>query len=213
MTAAARRTPTDFLLASALIVAPLLYLAADSMYAVRGWDDADAAGIHVLGAIAYAFVVVRIASWATGWLAASTLFAGIVGACGNVAYGFNTIHVSLGGVDLVDTHGVGALIKPLGLFCPAAFILAAFVLARTGQRIAAMLVGVAGIAWPIAHIANIGWLAVLVNLLLVIGLSPLAFKRIRQQQWDSAALNPHSPAAPDRRPLPQPHEPTTSDAT
>ena len=62
----------------------------------------NAAGIHVFGAIAYAFVLVRFASWATGWLAAATLFTGIAGACGNVAYGFNTIHVSLGAVDLVD---------------------------------------------------------------------------------------------------------------
>lgn len=177
MTVTNRRTPTDLLLTGALIVAPFLYLAADSMYAIRGWDDPSAAGFHVLGAIAYAFVLVRIASWTTGWLAATTLFAGIVGACGNVAYGFNTIHVSLGAVDLVDVNGVGTLIKPLGLFCPAAFILAAVALARIGQHIPALLVGSAGLAWPVAHIANIGWLAVLVNFLLVIGLTPLVFKR------------------------------------
>src|SRR3954452_5641612 len=91
-TATGRRTPTDLLLTSALVVAPLVYLAADTTYALRGWDDADAAGVHVLGAIAYAVVLVRFASWATGWLAAATLFAGVAGACGNVAYGFNTIH-------------------------------------------------------------------------------------------------------------------------
>ncbi len=173
-----RRTPTDLLLTCALVLAPLLYLSADTMYAVRGWDDADAAGVHVLAAIAYAFVLVRLASWATGWLAAATLFVGIVGACGNVAYGFNTIHVSLGAVDLVDTDGVGAMIKPLGLFCPAAFLLGAIVLARIGQRASAWLVGIAGVTWPVAHIANIGWLAILVNTLLVVGLVPLAFTRI-----------------------------------
>ncbi|MFZ1491532.1 MAG: hypothetical protein WAS51_16465 [Ilumatobacteraceae bacterium] len=172
-----RRTPTDLLLTGALVVAPLLYLTADAMYAVRGWDDADAAGVHVLGAIAYAFVLVRLASWATGWLAAATLFVGIVGACGNVAYGFNTIHVSLGAVDLVDTDGVGAIIKPLGLFCPAGFVLGAIVLARIGQRVPAWLVGVAGVAWPVAHIRNVGWLAILVNVCLVLGLVPLAFRR------------------------------------
>ena len=169
------RTPTDHLLTGALVIAPLVYLAADTMYAVRGWDDADAAGLQVLGAIAYAFVLVRLASWATGWLAAATLFAGIAGACGNVAYGFNTIHVSLGAVDLVDTSGVGAIIKPLGLLCPLSFLLGAIVLGRVGRRTSAALVGVAAAVWPIAHIGNIGWLAISANLLLAAGIIPLAF--------------------------------------
>ena len=167
-------SPTDRMLTVALVVAPLLYLVVDSLYAVRGWDDADAGGLHVLGAIAYAFVVVRLATWSTGWLAAATLFAGVVGAAGNAAYGFNTIQVSLGGVDLVDTSGPGAIIKPLGLFCPLAFLLCAVILGRLGRRTSALLVGVAALAWPVAHIGNVGWLAVVVNVLLVLGLVPLA---------------------------------------
>lgn len=167
---------TDRMLTASLIIAPLLYLAADSVYAAKGWDSADAGGLHVLGAIAYAFVLLRVVTWTTGWLQCATLFAGIVGACGNVAYGFNTIHVSLGGIDLVDTSGPGALIKPLGLFCPLAFVLAGVVLARAGARVPAVLVGVAGLAWPVAHIANIAWLAVAVNVLLVAGFVPLAIR-------------------------------------
>ena len=54
-------TPTDRLLTGALLVAPLLYLAADTTYATRGWDDAAGGVLHVLGAIAYGFVVLRIA--------------------------------------------------------------------------------------------------------------------------------------------------------
>ena len=175
LTPTAERTPTDLLLTGALVVAPIVYLLADSVYASRGWDDADAGGIHVLGAIAYAFVLLRVASWATGWLAASTLFVGVVGAAGNVAYGFNTIHVSLGGVDLVDTSGPGAIIKPLGLFFPLSLVLAAVVLKRVGARVAATLVLVASLAWPVAHIGNIAWLAVAVNVLLVLALVPLAW--------------------------------------
>src|SRR5688500_5440742 len=102
-----RRTPTDALLTGSLLVAPLLYLVVDTMYATRGWDDGDAGGMHVIGALAYGFVLVRLASWSRGWLAAATLLCGLVGAAGNVAYGFNTIHVSLGAVDLVDTSGPG----------------------------------------------------------------------------------------------------------
>jgi len=168
-----QRTPTDLLLTASLVVAPLLYLLVDSLYAARGWDDPDAGGLHVLGAIAYGFAVIRIASWARGWLAAATLFVGVVGAAGNAAYGFNTIHVSLGAVDLVDTSGPGAIIKPLGLFCPLAFLLCAVVLAGLARRWNAVLVGAAAVAWPVAHIGNIGWLAVVVNVLLVLGLVPL----------------------------------------
>jgi hypothetical protein len=170
-----RRTPTDLLLTGSLVVAPLLYLLVDSMYAARGWDDGDAGGLHVIGALAYAFVLVRLASWSRGWLSAATLLCGVVGAAGNVAYGFNTIHVSLGAVDLVDTSGPGAIIKPLGLFWPLALLLGAVVLGRLGRRWSAVLVGVAALAWPLAHIGNIGWLAVTVNALLVVGLVPLAW--------------------------------------
>ena len=56
-------TPTDRLLTGALLVAPLIYLAADTTYAARGWDDATGGVLHVLGAIAYGFVVLRVASW------------------------------------------------------------------------------------------------------------------------------------------------------
>jgi hypothetical protein len=174
-TAQSRRTPTDLLLTGSLVVAPLLYLLVDVLYATRGWDDGDAGGVHVLGALAYAFALVRLASWSRGWLAAALLLVGLIGAAGNVAYGFNTIHVSLGAVDLVDTSGPGALIKPLGLFFPLALLLTAVVLANPGHRSNAALVGLAAVAWPVAHIGNIAWLAVSVNLLLVLGLVPLAW--------------------------------------
>lgn len=172
----AQRTPTDLILTASLLVAPLLYLVVDVLYATRGWDDADAGAMHVLGAIAYGFVVIRVASWAQGWSAAATLLAGVVGAAGNAAYGFNTIHVSLGAVDLVDTSGPGAIIKPLGLFCPLAFLLCAVVLARLGRRWNAVLVGTAALLWPVAHIGNVGWLAVAVNVLLVLGFVSLIVK-------------------------------------
>jgi len=169
-------TPTDRLLTGSLLVAPVLYLVVDSLYAARGWDDADAGGLHVLAAIAYGFVLVRLASWSRGWLSAATLFTGLVGAAGNVGYGFNTIQVALGSADLVDATGPGAIIKPLGLFCPLAFLLAAVVVSRLGRRLDAGLVAVAAVLWPVAHIANIGWLAVSVNVLLVLGLVPLGLR-------------------------------------
>lgn len=170
-----RRTPTDLLLTGSLVVAPLVYLLADSLYAARGWDDADAGGVHVIGAVLCGFVLLRLASWARGWLAAAMVAAAVIGTAGNVAYGFNTINVSLGGVDLVDTSGPGAIIKPLGLVFPIALLLGAVILRRIGQMWTAALVGVAGIAWPVAHIGNLAWLAVTVNVVLVVALVPLAW--------------------------------------
>lgn len=166
-------TPTDRILAGSLVLAPLTYLLADSLYAARGWDDSTAAVFHVLGAIGYTFVflcVVVLLRDHPNWSAA-VLVTGMVGVAGNVAYGFNTIHVSLGGVDLVDADGAATLIKPLGLVFVLALLLTAIGLAVTGTapRWAALLIGVAAVAWPASHIPNIAWLAVLTQALLLVG--------------------------------------------
>jgi hypothetical protein len=172
-------TPTDRLLTGALLVAPLIYLAADSTYAARGWSDPAAGVLHVLGAIAYGFVVLRVASWLPreSWLGALILLTGVIGLAGNVAYGFDTIHLSLGDKQLVDQGGAANLIKPLGLFFPVSFALVAVALARLGHRWQGIVVLVAAIAWPVAHIGNIAVLAVLVNVALVVALGSLLWLR------------------------------------
>lgn len=174
-------TPTDRLLTAALIAAPLTYLAADSTYAARGWDDATGGVIHVLGAIAYGFLVLRIASWLprTSRLAAAVLLAGIIGMAGNVAYGFDTIHTSLGDTALVDRTGAANLIKPLGLFFPLSLALVGWALMTIGQRWQGIVVVVASIAWPIAHIGNVAGLAVLVNVALVVAFGTLLWAEDR----------------------------------
>ncbi|MDR7254664.1 hypothetical protein J2X46_003662 [Nocardioides sp. BE266] len=172
-------TPTDRLLDGSLAVAPLLYLAADTTYAVRGWDDATAGVLHVLGAMAYAFVVLAVAGWLPrgSRLAAAIVLTGVIGACGNLAYGFDTIHLSLGDTALVDQPGAANLIKPLGLFFPLSFALVAWALARLGHRWQAALVLVAIVAWPVAHIGNIAAVAVPVNVLLVVAFGSLLWVR------------------------------------
>lgn len=172
-------TPTERLLTAALLVAPLIYLAADSTYAARGWTDPTAGVIHVLGAIAYGFVVLRVASWLPheSILSAVIVLTGLIGLAGNVAYGFETIHMSLGDTQLVDQSGAANLIKPLGLFFPLSFVLVALAIAKLGHRWQGALLLVASIAWPIAHIGNIATLAIAVNIALVVALGSLIWSR------------------------------------
>jgi hypothetical protein len=175
-TTARSLTPTDKILTGALLVAPILYLAADSTYAARGWDDATAGVLHVLGAIAYGFVILRVAAWlpAESKLSAAIVVTGLIGLAGNVAYGFEAIHQSFGDVQLVDRSGAANLIKPLGLFFPLSFALVAFALRVLGHRRQAVLVLVAILLWPIAHIGNIASIAVTTNVVLVIAFGSLA---------------------------------------
>ena len=160
-------SPVDRVLTACLLVAPVIYLIADILYAARGWDDPTAAVFHILGAVGYCLVLLRLVTWSDGVPAAVLLIVGVLGAAGNVAYGFNTIHVSLGDTDLVDAAGAAVLIKPLGLFFPLTLLLAAAALRRLQPVWIVAALAVAGIAWPVAHIANLGWLAVLVNAVLV----------------------------------------------
>ncbi len=172
-------TPTERLLTGALLVAPLLYLAADTTYAARGWDDATGGVLHVLGAIAYGFVVLRVASWLPreSRLAAWILFTGLVGMVGNAAYGFEAIHMSLGDTQLVDQPGAANLIKPLGLFFPLSFALISWALTRLGHRWQGALTLVAILAWPVAHIGNLPVVAVPVNIALVVAFGSLVWAR------------------------------------
>ena len=172
-------TPTDRLLTGSLLVAPLVYLAADATYAARGWEDPAAGVLHVLGAIGYGLVILRVADWLPreSWLAAGLLFTGVVGLVGNAAYGFETIHVSLGDTQLVDQPGAANLIKPIGLFFPVSFPLFALALGRLGHRwqAAAVLVGIA--LWPVAHIGNVAPAAVVANVLLAVAFRSLVLER------------------------------------
>jgi len=165
--AAMTSTPSERLLTGSRVVAPAIYLIADILYATRGWDDPTAAVVHVLAAVGYSLVMVRLVTLGNGVLAAVLLVVGVFGAAGNIAYGFNTIHVSLGDTDLVDATGAAVLIKPLGLCFPLTLLLGAVVLRGIASTWTVALLAVSALAWPVAHIANIGWLAAAVNATLV----------------------------------------------
>jgi hypothetical protein len=166
-------TPTERVLTASLVVAPVIYLIADLLYATRGWDDPTAGVVHVLAAVGYTLVMFRLVTLGSGPLAAVLLVVGALGAAGDVAYGFNTIHVSLGDTNLVDATGAAVLIKPLGLCFPLTLLLGAAALRRIAPAWTVALLAVSAIAWPVAHIANIGWLAVAVNVALVVGFGSL----------------------------------------
>jgi hypothetical protein len=165
-------SPTDRMLTAALVVAPVLFLAADVVYAVEGWDSGTAGVLHVLGAIGYGILLLRVATWVPGgsWLTTGLLFTAVAGAIGNAAYGFEAIHQSFGDTPLVDRSGAAILIKPLGLLFPIALALVALTMYRLGHRRHAAAVLVAAVLWPVAHIANIAPLAVVVNVVLVVAL-------------------------------------------
>ena len=167
------------LLTASLLVAPVLFLAAATTYAARGWEDATAGVLHVLASIVYALVFLRVATWlaAASRLRAAIVVAGVVGMAGSVAYGFDTIHLSLGDTQLVDQPGAANLIKPLGLFFPLALALVAAALVRLGARWQGALVLAAAIGWPVGHIANVAPVCVVVNVLLVLGLASLLWQQ------------------------------------
>jgi hypothetical protein len=169
-------SPTDRLLTASLVAGPLVYLAADTTYAARGWEaDGTGAVLQVLGSMLYGFALLAVAGRLprASVLRAVAVFTLIVGVAGNVAYGFDAIHVSLGDVSLVDRSGAADLIKPLGLFFPLALLVAAIALARLGLRTPAALVALGAVVFPVAHIGNLAWLAVAGNVVLVLGFAGL----------------------------------------
>ncbi len=76
------------------------------------------------------------------------------GVVGNAVYGFETIHMSLGDTHLVDQPAAVNLIKPLGLLTLGTILV-----------------------WPIAHIGNLPFLAVPVNVGLVVAIGSLVWAR------------------------------------
>ena len=67
------------------------------------------------------------------------------------------------------------------LFFPLSFALVAVALIRLGRRWQGVLVLVAMIAWPVAHIGDIAVLAVVVNVVLVVAFGGLVWPRASER--------------------------------
>jgi hypothetical protein len=70
---------------------------------------------------------------------------------------------------------------------PLTVLLAAYALRRAQPAWIVGVLAVAGLVWPVAHIANIAWLAVLVNAALVKALGALAVRTDRRVPAHAAA--------------------------
>lgn len=164
-------SPAERLLNASLLLAPLGYLAVDSSYAVRGWDDGPSAAMHIIAAALYGLAAIKLVSMTAGRTQAVLLVVAVLGVVGNAGVAENTLHVALGGNDLFDANGPANVFKALGFFFPLTFLIAAFALrTRTPAWWTALLVLGAAL-FPIAHVSNISWLAIIdaVLMLLLLG--------------------------------------------
>lgn len=163
-------TPAERLLDAALLLAPLAYLAVDSSYAVRGWTDGPTAAMHLLAAALYGLAAVKLVSLTRGRIQAPLLVVVVLGIIGNADVADNTLHVALGGNDLFDEQGPANVFKTMGFFFPLTFLLAAFSLGRRTPRWWPPLLGLGAVLFPLAHVANNSWLAIIDALVMLAAL-------------------------------------------
>jgi hypothetical protein len=162
--------PTERLLDAALLLGPLAYLAVDCSYSVRGWDDGPTAAMHVLAAAVYGLAALKLVKLTRGRAQALLLVVAVLGIIGNAGVGDNTLHVALGGNDLFDEQGPANVFKTVGFFFPLTFLLAALSLRRRTPVWWPPLLAAGALLFPIAHVANISWLAIVDALVMLAAL-------------------------------------------
>lgn len=162
--------PAERLLDAALLLGPLGYLAVDCSYAVRGWNDGPTAALHIVAAALYGLTALRLVGLVRGRAQALLLAVAVLGTVGNAGVGENTLHVALGGNDLFDESGPANLFKTMGFFFPLTFLLAALLLRHRTPRWWPPLLALGAVLFPVAHVANISWLAVVDALVMLVAL-------------------------------------------
>jgi hypothetical protein len=162
--------PAERLLDAALLLGPLGYLAVDCSYAVRGWNDGPTAALHIVAAALYGLTALQLVSLVRRRAQALLLVVAVLGLVGNAGVGENTLHVALGGNDLFDESGPANLFKTMGFFFPLTFLLAALALRSRTPRWWTPLLALGAVLFPIAHVGNISWLAVVDALVMLLAL-------------------------------------------
>ncbi len=162
--------PTRRMLDATLLLAPLAYLALDCSYAVRGWDDGPTAALHLVAAALYGLAALKVVSMTRGRGQAALLVVAVLGLVGNAGVGENTLHIAAGGNDLFDASGPANAFKAMGFFFPLTFLLAAVLLRRRTPAWWSPLLALGALLFPIAHVANISWLAIVDALVMLAAL-------------------------------------------
>jgi len=166
--------PVQRVLDAALILAPLGYLAVDTSYVVRGWDDGTTAALHILMAALYGLAALKLVGLTSGRIQAALLVVAVLGIVGNAGVAVNTLHIATGGNDLFDESGPANLFKMMGFFFPLTFLVAAIALRRRSPAWWPLLLATGAVLFPVAHVGNIGWLAVLDAVIMLAALGTCA---------------------------------------
>ena len=177
--------PVQRVLAASLVIAPLTYLALDCSYAVRGWVDGPTAALHILAAAPYGVAALALTLLTRGRVQAVLLVVAVLGMIGNAGVGQNTLHVALGGNDLFDEQGPATVFKVMGFFFPLTFLIAAAALRHRTPAWWPPLLMLGAVLFPVAHVANISWLAVVDALVMLAALGSC-----------TSVLRPPSPTGP-----------------
>ena len=179
-------SPTTKLLNAALIFGPLAYLFLDCTYATRGWWDAQTGALHIVVAAVYGITAIRLVTLAEGRLQAVLLVVAMLGVVGNAGVGDDTLHVGLGGNDLFQEDGPANLFKAMGFFFPLTLLLTVAAIWKRVPVWVSALLAVGALAFPVAHVQNIAWLAILDGVVLVLALGYLFTIRDRLDATDDA---------------------------
>jgi hypothetical protein len=166
-------SPVRRLLDASLVLAPLAYLALDCSYAARGWWDGPTGAAHTVIAALYGIAALKLVSINRGRLQAVLLVVALLGVVGNAGVGDDTVHVALGGNDLFLESGPATVFKMMGFFFPLTFLISAAGLRRRTPLWWAPLLAVGAVLFPIAHVNNISWLAILDAVVMLLALGSL----------------------------------------
>jgi hypothetical protein len=153
-------TPIARLLDVSLLLGPLAYLFLDSTYGARGWWDAEAGALHVVVAALYGLTALRLVTLASGRLQAVFAVVMVLGIVGNAGVGQDALSVGLGGIDLFMEDGPANVFKSMGFFFPLTLLLGAVALRGRVPAWTWLTLVAAALAFPVAHVQNIAWLAI-----------------------------------------------------
>lgn len=178
-------TPVARLLNAALLLGPLAYLFLDSTYVARGWWNAESGALHIVVAAVYGLTALRLVTLATGRLQAVLAVVAVFGMVGNAGVGQDALSVGLGGIDLFMEDGPANVFKSMGFFFPLTLLLGAVALRGRVPSWTWLLLAVAAAAFPVAHVQNLGWLAIGDAVAVVVA---LGFVFVNRGQLDQATV-------------------------